>query len=187
MARPVEYQSGEVIGAALDEFWSTGYSRCSVDALLAATSLNRHSLYQSFGGKKGLFRQALERYLTEYSERALALLDAPDGLTALRRYFQYVIDNADVRGCLVANTAVELGEDDRDCQALIEAYYARLQQAFAAAIESGQQARQVRADLPATAVAQLLVHAAQGLSVSARLGTLHRVRVDELLAFLNPN
>lgn len=56
MARTPEYDSAEVLGRAGAEFASRGYEGASVSQLVAATGLQRGSLYGAFGSKAELFR-----------------------------------------------------------------------------------------------------------------------------------
>lgn len=184
MARPVEYEEQAVVDAALEQFWSSGFTASSVDALVAGTALNKHSLYQNFGGKNGLFRRALERYLERYAQRYLEVFEQHQGLDALRRYFRAVLREHSERGCLLVNTAVELGGSDAGCQHLLNDYYDRVAGHFAAAIRAGQRAGTIRAELDARSSAGWLLHALQGLSVDMRLESPRRHSAESLLALL---
>ncbi len=52
------------IDQALQQFWRKGYEGTSIADLTEALGINRPSLYAAFGNKEGLFRRALERYLS---------------------------------------------------------------------------------------------------------------------------
>ncbi|HSB95178.1 MAG TPA: TetR family transcriptional regulator, partial [Spongiibacteraceae bacterium] len=73
MGRPISYDKTAVVGAALEQFWRAGFTATNIDTLIAGTGLNKHSLYQAFDGKTGLFIAALELYLAEYSQTYLAI------------------------------------------------------------------------------------------------------------------
>ncbi|KJE23819.1 transcriptional regulator, TetR family [Frankia torreyi] len=49
MARPRTFDEDQVVCAARDQFWATGYTATSLDDLTAATGLGRGSLYGAFG------------------------------------------------------------------------------------------------------------------------------------------
>lgn len=185
MPRPIAYDAEQVLENALAQFWAEGFKRSSVDAIVAATALNKHSLYQAFGGKNGLFLQVLARYRDQQGQRYLGILDQQRGLAALRAYFDAVLDTADQRGCLLVNTAIELGGADPDCQRLLTDYYGRVAAAFARALRQGQADGDVRAGLDADATARWLLRMLQGLSVGARLGQRCE-SIDGLLALLKP-
>lgn len=184
MGRPVGYDEAAVVTAALDQFWEAGFKASSVDQLIAGTGLNKHSLYQAFGGKAGLFVRVLEEYLAGYTEKFLTIFERESGSAALRLFFQSVLADTDPRGCLVVNAAVELGESDPDVQRLITDYYAQMTRCFAVAIAQGQTAGHIRAALDPNASAVWLVRAVQGLAVSARLGTQAAAEVRAILALL---
>lgn len=61
MGRPRGFDTDEVLQRARDAFVSGGYAGTSVDALLRATGIQRASLYQAFGSKRGLFAAVLSR------------------------------------------------------------------------------------------------------------------------------
>jgi TetR/AcrR family transcriptional repressor of nem operon len=184
MGRPASYDAGAVELAALEQFWAEGYKASSVDLLVAGTGLNKHSLYQAFGGKSGLFARVLERYLADYSQRFLSIFDRERGYAALQKYLRAVLAESDARGCLLVNAAVELGESDPVCHKLITDYYARLGHCFAEAIAAGQRDGAIRPELAPRAAAAWLVSAMQGLAVGSRLGTRQSVAAKSLLAML---
>ena len=184
MGRPASYDAAAVEQAALEQFWAEGYKASSVDLLVAGTGLNKHSLYQAFGGKSGLFVRVLERYLTEYSQQFLGIFEQHRGYAALRKYLQAVLAEPDARGCLLVNAAVELGESDPACHRLVTGYYARLARCFADAIAAGQEDGDIRPELEPRATAAWLVSAMQGLAVNSRLGSPQRNAAKSLLALL---
>ena len=62
--RPREYDPDDALRRALEVFWKTGYSGTSLDAIAAATGMNRPSLYAAFGDKHALYLKALAHYQT---------------------------------------------------------------------------------------------------------------------------
>ena len=55
MARPREFEVGEVLSKARSVFAAQGYKGTSVDELVKATGLMRGSIYKAFGSKRNLF------------------------------------------------------------------------------------------------------------------------------------
>lgn len=55
MGRPRQFDIAQVLISARDAFATAGYNGTSIDDLLGATGLQRASLYQAFGSKRGLF------------------------------------------------------------------------------------------------------------------------------------
>ena len=181
--RPVTYDRDAVVDGAMIEFWARGFTTSDVERLTQAAGLNRHSLYKRFGGKRGLFLEALRRYVDEVAAAYVAMLESGTGLDDLLAYFERISgaqgqasDHApqgfDHRGCFLVNTAIELGRTDPDVAALLGAYYARIEEGFAGLIRRGQAHGSIRGDLDPQITARWLRVTGQGLSVSSRIGAM---------------
>ncbi|ROR34552.1 TetR/AcrR family transcriptional regulator [Inmirania thermothiophila] len=175
MPRPPQYDRDEVLERAMVQFWRDGFEGSSVQDLVEATGLQRGSLYGAFGDKRGLFLAAVERYLVEHVRRRLGLLrgEGP-ALARLRAFFAdlvaYSCGPGRGRGCMVANTAVEMAPRDEAVGERIRAILGEMEAAFAAVVAEGRAAGEIRADCPAEAQARLLVATLMGLRVLARAG-----------------
>lgn len=74
MARPRNFDEDVVVTQAADVFGRLGYNAASIDDLVAATGLQRGSLYKAFGSKQNLFQRALAGALTVgWSERPASI------------------------------------------------------------------------------------------------------------------
>lgn len=173
MGRPRSFDTDEVLDRAMDLFWEHGFDATAMQSLLRSTGLNPGSVYAAFGDKRGLFLHALQRYMRVVSQQAIERLNAnPSGLDAIRSHFAVLIDamiDGKRRwGCLVTNTVVEMALDDNDVAEAARLHLARLEAAFAGAIERAR----AQGELPATAVsgelAAFLVCTMQGLNVLAK-------------------
>jgi TetR/AcrR family transcriptional regulator, transcriptional repressor for nem operon len=118
MARPREFEEREVLRAARDQFWSSGYAGTSVDELLAATKLGKGSLYGAFGNKYALFIRVFDDYCTEVIDDVRRALEGPD-TKAYRRLRAHVLGvaegtAADSRrlGCFLGKGTAELASND---------------------------------------------------------------------------
>ncbi len=197
MARPITYDRDEVIDDAVQKFWASGFEGCDVETLMQSSGLNRHSLYKAFGGKTGLFIDALSRYVDQTAASYLALLDGAAGLEGIVAYFKVAtgaiceaghggVKGYDGRGCLITNTVIELGRSDERVSEIIERYYSRIQRAFADLIVRGQRNGTIRADIDADGTARWLRLTSQGMSVSARIGVVSPDLADIVRAALKP-
>src|SRR6056297_2527815 len=61
--RPRGVKPEQALDAAMRLFWAAGYDAASIDRLCRETGMPRASLYQDFGGKKGLFLAAIAHYV----------------------------------------------------------------------------------------------------------------------------
>ena len=62
MGRPRAFSEAEALDAAMRVFWEKGYEGTTLDDLTRAMSINRSSLYATFGDKETLFRHVIRRY-----------------------------------------------------------------------------------------------------------------------------
>src|SRR5258707_2271777 len=65
MARPKDFDRDIAVERAMSVFWSKGYAATSTDDLLQAMKIGRQSMYDTFGDKRRLYVEALERYQLE--------------------------------------------------------------------------------------------------------------------------
>jgi AcrR family transcriptional regulator len=140
MPRPKEYDRTTVVRAARDVFWERGYEATSLSDLEAHTGLNRSSLYQEFGSKRGLFGEALRSYVTEVAEPRLAVLRDKTGAAAVVAYLTQLAATLRAmpgrarRGCLMVNSIAELAGHDEGVDTAANAYAARIAQALGDAL-----------------------------------------------------
>ena len=112
MARARAYDEKVVLSAAMHAFRRHGYGRISVTELEAATGLGTSSLYHAFGDKAGLFRRALDHYVSSVVAPRLAAHAGPEAtFDDLEQLFLTLFQAPfnDGYGCLVVNSATEFG------------------------------------------------------------------------------
>ncbi len=175
MSRPRNFCTDQVLDRALALFWSKGYAATSVRDLVAATGINRASMYATFGDKQQLFIAAVDRYITRFSQVRLAVLTAPDaGRQAIVDYFQGLLafSTGEGRrwGCLLTNSAVEFAGGDPLVGERLLGSFQRLEDALAAAIARGQAQGDIDPTKDPRALACHLLCTVQGLRVLARAG-----------------
>jgi TetR/AcrR family transcriptional repressor of nem operon len=78
MARPREFDEEDVVLAARERFWSTGYAATTLDDVLAATGLGKGSLYGAFGDKHQLFLRVFDDYCAGLVDAVRRSLQGPD-------------------------------------------------------------------------------------------------------------
>lgn len=173
MPRPPEYDRTELLDQAVRVFWEKGYWDTSISDLVQATGVQRYGLYASFGDKHGLFLEALERYqetviagLLRDLERPGAALPEIDAF--LERLAGIARTPGSARGCLMCNTAAELGEDDPQVAARVDAYTRRVRRALRAGLIRARALGQVPEGLNAEDFSRFLTGVVIGASVYAR-------------------
>jgi len=111
MNRPREYKKEDVLEAATNVFWKKGFNSTSMNDLVEATGLNKHSMYSEFKSKEGLFLACIDNYVNK-STKSIAdiLAEKPLGIRNIKAFFENRIEYAssgECDGCLLVNTAVE--------------------------------------------------------------------------------
>src|SRR5215212_5480036 len=119
MARPREFDAATALDQVMNVFWSKGYEATSLDDLCAATGLSRSSLYATYGGKRDLLLQSVDRYVEQRSPVIAAVFAKPrpirDAFAELMRHFiDQIVSGSGRRGCFLGNCAAELPRGDRE-------------------------------------------------------------------------
>jgi AcrR family transcriptional regulator len=92
MGRPRGFDADEMLDKVVNVFWQHGYEGTSMATLMAATGLNKPSLYAAFGSKEELFRSAFERYWQRQAQLTGKLLDEPKARVGVERMLMALVD-----------------------------------------------------------------------------------------------
>lgn len=173
MARQKEFDRADVLEKAMRVFWRHGYEATSVQDLVEATGINRGSMYDTFGDKRGLFQAAVQHYIVNVSSQRLENMSkAEDPLAGIRGYFDGLIDFSvgDGRelGCLITNSVVELAPHDPVIGETLRRSFARVEDIFYRILLRAQQAGQLPPGRDIRALARFLTATVNGLRVLAR-------------------
>ncbi|MEU9043068.1 MULTISPECIES: TetR family transcriptional regulator [unclassified Kitasatospora] len=172
MARPRKFDTEAAIDAAMNTFWTKGYTATSTDDLAESTGMLRGSLYNAFGGKRQLFELALRRYREQGAAGANAMADDQPPLERIRRLLRAGVDRttADHRGCLAVNTVTELAGPEPELAHLARQAFIPLESALATAVEAGRVRGEIRADRTPQQLARQVMAAFHGLLLQAKAG-----------------
>ena len=188
MPRTKEFEPGEALDAAMQLFWRNGYAATSIRDLLDGMGIGYGSLYNTFGDKHALFLACLDRFRELRTSWIDEVLE-DSGLNGIEEVFRRTVDGLvsfePRRGCLLANTAVELGPHDAEVAAKISRYVRHTEAVFERAVIRAQEAGEIPADRDPRALARFLVNALHGLRVLARVGTDRAVLEDAVRVALD--
>jgi TetR/AcrR family transcriptional regulator, transcriptional repressor for nem operon len=173
MSRPREFDVDLALDHALDTFWSKGYEATSLDDLCAATGLSRSSLYGTFGSKRNLLLQAVDRYVERRTpDLAGILAQAPVQAafaTLAQRFIDQIVSGPGRRGCFLGNCAAELPRGDRAAMVRVRQGLERTQATFRAALMQGAARNELAADADLDALAGFLTAGFQGLRLVGKV------------------
>jgi TetR/AcrR family transcriptional regulator, transcriptional repressor for nem operon len=172
MARPREFDEATVLEAAMNCFWAQGFGQTSVRDLAAQMGITGASLYNAFGDKRSLYRQAFVHYLAQTVRDRVARLEKLPPLMAIRAFFDEIIERSvndeQRRGCMLMNAALELAPYDAEFQKLVVEEMSFIEAFFRRCIEAGQKDSTIADTRPADELAKLLLSVLIGVRVLAR-------------------
>jgi TetR/AcrR family transcriptional regulator, transcriptional repressor for nem operon len=172
MARPREFDEATVLEAAMNCFWAQGFGQTSVRDLAEQMGITGASLYNAFGDKRSLYRQAFVHYLAQTVRDRVARLEKLPPVVAIRTFFDEIIaksvDDEQHRGCMLVNAALELAPYDPEFQELVAEELVFIEGFFRRCIAAGQKEGSVTDARPAKELAKLLLSVLLGIRVLAR-------------------
>jgi TetR/AcrR family transcriptional repressor of nem operon len=169
MAGVKQFDRADVLDRAMALFWERGYEATSIRDLVAATGINRGSIYASFGDKKGLFLAVLDHYGERIANPLMAELGDSDPRRAIERMFESIIQRTSdprfPRGCLNTNTSLECpGSGDEITRKIAEGF-GRQESAIYRVLRRAQTSGLLSNSIDARALARFFMAVAHGLNV----------------------
>jgi AcrR family transcriptional regulator len=151
MPRYASYNKEEVLGKAMELFWSKGYHNTSLKNLEAALNMRPGSIYAAFGSKQGLFSETLQAYL-KLSRARLddALQREPTVLAGLAAHVRSLGCTPQIappaRACMLVKTLLETPDDDPVLRRLTEQMMSSMEKALAEIFRVARDAGEIAAD-----------------------------------------
>lgn len=174
--RPRQYDPERALAKAAEAFWKHGYAATSLDDLVAATGMNRPSLYAAFGDKRDLYLKTLTRY--QQQSRAIGAqitADDPPLRVFLKRFYEaalaiYLESGDEARGCYSISTAPAQAVTDAGVRDFLAASISGTDAFVAKQIVKARERGEVPSDADPQALAQLATAALHTIAVRARVG-----------------
>ncbi|MCX4098660.1 TetR/AcrR family transcriptional regulator [Nocardia sp. alder85J] len=174
--RPRTFDRDAALTAATHLFWERGYHATALSDLTTAMGIRSASLYQAFGDKQALFREAVATYAAvpgaDFVTTALA--QEPTARTAFARILRdaahFYSDPSHPPGCLVITAATNITPQDT----AVEEYLRGLRRAnleiFRDRLTTAAHDGELPAGTDTTALADYFAVVVQGMSQRARDG-----------------
>jgi TetR/AcrR family transcriptional repressor of nem operon len=167
LGRRPGFDGDAVVAAAIIAFWAKGFEATTLSDLEAATGVDRSSIYNSFGGKEGLYRSAAAAYVDGAEEVLFEPLHkGAAGIGDLIEFLDRLAANlgagTNPQGCLIVNdmaATVDHPSTDR--------YLRRLEDGLSAALERASESGETDAVMN-TQRCQLLTAAILGVNITHR-------------------
>ncbi|MEM8750351.1 MAG: TetR/AcrR family transcriptional regulator [Pseudomonadota bacterium] len=184
--RPRKFDRDAALEAAMLVFWEKGYDAASLDDLTAAMSINRPSLYGTYGDKAALFREAMRAYGDTYGKSAIeAFLGGTTPHQAVEGFLKTLITNntqeaPSPRGCMMANCGPTVCETMEDVATELQNGLAETEQLICGRFDAFRQQGFLPEDFPSVARATMLADMMYGLAFRARTGTCRQDMLYQL-------
>ena len=165
---------GRILFAAFREVHLNGFQAASIQDIIQSAGVTKGALYHYFSSKDEIGLALLDEIFSKYVENTFVrpLADTEDPITALIDFLQDAgnqMSEEDVAlGCPLDHFADEMAPINPDFQTRIDGLFSCKQQAMVSAFERGQQAGNVRIDVPAETMALTVRAMMQGCMSMAK-------------------
>jgi TetR/AcrR family transcriptional regulator, transcriptional repressor for nem operon len=173
VARPREFDEAKALERAIKCFWDRRYEATSMRDLGTKMGISSASLYNTYGDKRALFAQSLERYL-DHSARTLIkrFEDSLPPKQAIRRFIKEILKHSmndrERQGCFLVNAALEVAPHDRKLGAFIADRFTEIEAFFYRSIKAAQAEGTIPRNRQAKDLARLLLGVLLAIRVLAR-------------------
>lgn len=156
-------------------FWERGYQGTSIEDLMKAAGVQKQSLYGAFGDKRSLFLKCLNRYSQQTLltvQKMVNETDSPlEGIMRVMRYASRPVEPKHCpAGCMMANTALEIGLSDPKIAEEVRRMFRSFERILTIAVRKAQAQGEISVDLDSVAVGQSLANTISGIRILERTG-----------------
>jgi len=174
MARPKEFDSETALKKAIGAFSERGYEGTSTDALLQAMGISRQSMYDSFGDKRRLYLEALQRYTAEsISNQLCALTSVSSPVKGLQAMLNLAVSLAIADPepkCLGISAVCEFGRSDPEVTMITDMAGRTMLSGLERRISEAKAAGEISKSVDAQTAAQFIMATLAGIKIAARSG-----------------
>ncbi len=172
MAGRIQFDRDAAVEAAVKVFWRKGFMATSMEDIKAATGVKESSLYNTFGNKEGLYKEALARYRTKVMGNFASMPNLEKPLETVRTTLLGIAHLATTEegaaGCMLMNRAMELGAQYPDIATYARETYALIEEWLFVTVQRGQELGEIPDERDARSLARYLSFNIQGMFAVAR-------------------
>ena len=169
-----EFDRAEALDRAMHVFWEQGYESTGLTELLDRMGIGRQSLYDTFGSKRALFKEALDLYGKSVLGAIVERLNAPGlPLENISAVLDMIEGNATTHagvGCFLANSVAEFGRGEPEMTAALRRMMKAMESAFRRALKRAQDAGEIDDAADLRSLARSLTTTIFGCGLMIRVG-----------------
>ncbi len=147
-----------------------------------ATGINESSLYNTFGCKKELFLEALHVFGSRVDAMFGSLPDEAHPAEAIRGLLRQIAVTATKRegaaGCMLMNSALELGAEHQDIVDFVRERYGRVEELLYQAVVRAQSQGEIPVEKDPKSLARFLTYTLQSMFTIARTNPTEEFMTD---------
>ncbi len=174
MPKTETFNRKEVLQKATQIFHKKGYNGTSMQDLVDATSLNRSSIYNSFGSKLNMFLEVLSFYQsyhnTNFSQGIANSYNATEAIeTIFELNLNEILNDEDRKGCMIVNCKSEMVNQEPSIKSFMEKNQDRMIAMLEDIVYKGQMEKVFNHKQTASQYALYLFSSIQGLRMTGIL------------------
>ena len=163
----------KILDEATRVFNRKGFSATSINDILKASGTTKGSLYFHFSSKGEIGLEVLKREKQAFMSFLDDILnDGPPG-QSLHNFFEAALAKQSqqdfIGGCLFGNTALEASDTSPELAAFVASVFDDWIMKIAQSVDQAQQTGQIRKDVPARDLAEMIVSTIEGGIMQTRL------------------
>ncbi|WP_281233918.1 TetR/AcrR family transcriptional regulator [Flavobacterium gelatinilyticum] len=171
--RPTIYEDSNIIKKAQELFWQKGYNATSLSDLQKATGAGAGSFYNTFkGGKKEVFKKAVQERRLAFESFKNELNRSESPLELIKDFFRSIAEaakNEHLKGCIIANTVVEMTFIDEGLEADAVEILKEVEQMFTEVIKDEQTKGRIKTQTAPDILGKYLITFWCGLNTLRRM------------------
>lgn len=182
--RPVIYDNKDVLEKAQKVFWTKGYTATSLEDILTAMGMGSGSFYNAFkGGKKELFRKAINQRREAFREFEAALNQSDAPVELIKDFFRSMARanrETHLQGCIIVNTVVEMASLDKDLEEEAVTILKEVEHLYTKAIRRAQKDGTMKNQTDPVILGRYLVTLWNGLNVTRRMYPDNKILLKQI-------
>ncbi|MCK5782916.1 MAG: TetR/AcrR family transcriptional regulator [Desulfobacterales bacterium] len=154
-------------------FKQKGFGATTINDLLNASGTTKGNLYFHFSDKEAVGLEVLRREQRSFYNFLEQIFNGKSAAVGLDNFFHKALEKQRqqgfVGGCLFGNTALEASDTSPLFAGLVQEVFAEWMRLFEEKIAAAQAVEQIRSDIPAGELAELVVATVEGGIMQSRL------------------
>ncbi|PTB97088.1 TetR/AcrR family transcriptional regulator [Marivirga lumbricoides] len=182
--RPSIFNEKEVLQKAQQVFWSKGFTATSLEDILQAMGMGSGSFYNAFkGGKKEVFKKALHQRREVFKAFQEDTAKSEDPVGMIKSFYRDIAKadaSTHIRGCIIANTIVEMSALDEELEKEAIAILKEVEQFYTKTIAKAQKEGKLKTRTAPEILGRYLITLWNGINVTRRMYPDNKLLAEQI-------